>query len=317
MNELAQRTPVLIAAEINSIKEQTQRMFLLNSIEIGRRLVEVKSMLPHGDWGNWLEESVDYSQRTATNLMKIFEQYGDSQLSLFGSDAKSQALANLSYTQAVALLGVPQDDREKFIKDNDVENMSTRELQQAIKDKQELERQLKESEKRTKEIEDQAKKEQIAREKIENEYKKLEIQNKDHALIVQKLKSDLESAKTAGDDDEIERLQSSLNKTEGNLSESQKRIKDLERQLKEKPIDVPAIVEKVPEAIEQELADLREKVAKQSSNKTLAKFSFCFESIVSDFNDLLATLDQIEDTEITNKYKSAVKGLINKMSERL
>ena len=154
MNEIAMidknlsidRTPQLIAIEINSIKEQTRKIMLFNSIEIGKRLAEAKIMLGHGEWGEWLNKSVDYSQRTASNLMAIFEQYGSSQITLFCDNAKSQALANLSYTQAVALLGIPQDEREAFIEDHDIHNLSTRELQQAIKDKQELEAKLKEVE---------------------------------------------------------------------------------------------------------------------------------------------------------------------------
>ena len=154
MNEIAMtdknlsmdRTPQLIAVEINSIKEQTRKMVLFNSIEIGRRLTEAKIMIEHGEWGEWLEKYVDYSQRTASNLMRIFVEYGSSQISLFCDNAKSQALANLNYTQAVALMGIPQEDREAFIQERDIDGMSTRELQAAIKDNQELADKLKEVE---------------------------------------------------------------------------------------------------------------------------------------------------------------------------
>ncbi|MDF2790465.1 MAG: hypothetical protein K0S80_3566, partial [Neobacillus sp.] len=44
MTELLIRTPIMIATEINSIKEQTKKMLLVNSIEIGRRLVEAKTI---------------------------------------------------------------------------------------------------------------------------------------------------------------------------------------------------------------------------------------------------------------------------------
>ncbi|WLR54304.1 DUF3102 domain-containing protein [Mesobacillus subterraneus] len=205
MNLLAERTPVLIATEINSIKEQTRKMFLFNSIEIGRRLVEAKQMVPHGEWGSWLQDSVDYSQSTANNLMKIFEQYGADQLTLFGDNAKSQALGNLSYTQAVALLGIPDYEREDFIKENDIENMSTRELQQAIKEKQEMAKKLKEAEKKAEE-------EQKAKEKIEKELKKLEVQSKDHSLIVDKLKAELAAASDSGDEEGNYSFKESLNR---------------------------------------------------------------------------------------------------------
>ena len=62
------RTPEIVAAEINSIKEQTQNILLFNSIEIGRRLTEAKNMMEHGQFGKWLAEKVDYSQSTANNL---------------------------------------------------------------------------------------------------------------------------------------------------------------------------------------------------------------------------------------------------------
>ncbi|MDF2892513.1 MAG: hypothetical protein K0R80_2880, partial [Clostridia bacterium] len=43
------RSPELIAAEINNIKNQTRKMMLYNSIEIGRRLIEAKTLVAHGE----------------------------------------------------------------------------------------------------------------------------------------------------------------------------------------------------------------------------------------------------------------------------
>src|SRR5690554_982024 len=103
-NPIEVRSAVVIAAEINQIKDQTRKMVLFNAIEIGRRLVEAKQYVSHGEWGQWLQESVDFSQSTANNLMRIFEEYGSNQMALFGDNAKSEVLGNLSYTQAVALL---------------------------------------------------------------------------------------------------------------------------------------------------------------------------------------------------------------------
>ncbi|MBO0962362.1 DUF3102 domain-containing protein [Neobacillus sp. MM2021_6] len=309
MSELIVRTPIMIATEINSIKEQTKKMLLVNSIEIGRRLVEAKTIVPHGEWGKWLEESVDYSKSTANNLMKIFNQYGADQFSLFGSEAKSQALGNLSYTQAVALLGVPAEEREEFIQENDIDTMSTRELQQAIKEKQDVEKKLKEAEML-------AKKEKAAREKLAKEIQKMETQSNDHTLIVNKLKSDLEFAIAAGNTQEVDNLQSALNGKEKELSASLKKIKKLEHQLKEKPIEVQAVVEKVPAEIEQELADLRKRVGQQT-DKAVVKFSVCFETLVKGFGDLLGTLSDINGPEDQEKYKKAALGLINKMTEKL
>lgn len=134
MNEIiTARDADVIAAEINIIKAQTRKMLVTNAIEIGRRLVEAKSMVAPGRWGEYLERQVDYSQSTAENLMKLFREYGDNQESMFDSFPKSETFGKLSYTQALALLAVPADEREQFAEQNDVASMSTRELQEAIK----------------------------------------------------------------------------------------------------------------------------------------------------------------------------------------
>lgn len=131
-NSIAERTPLVIAAEINMIKHQTEQMVLNNFIEIGRRLKEAKDQLPHGEWGKWLKESVNFSVNRAEKLMRIYDAYGTSQTSFLNAGAQTQELPNLSYTQALILLGVPEEERTQFILDMDIESMSTRELQKAV-----------------------------------------------------------------------------------------------------------------------------------------------------------------------------------------
>ncbi|MGG0939195.1 DUF3102 domain-containing protein [Brevibacillus centrosporus] len=301
MSELMTRTADIIAAEINGIKEQTKTMVLLSSIEIGKRLVEAKSMVSHGSWGNWLQEHVDYSQSTANNLMKLYNEYG----------SNPQAFGNLSYTQAVALLAVPIEEREVFVTENKVEGMSTRELQKAIKEKQELEEKLRETE-------EQARKEREEREKLDQSYKALESKNKEHDELVRRLQRELENAKQSGDDEEVENLQRSLDQSKHELSQAKEKVKELEKQLNEKPIEVSAVVEKIPEEVQKELEDLRKKV-KQNDNKPVIKFTYCFETLVDGFKELLSALEEIKeaDPEEHEKYRNAVKGLMGKMSERI
>ena len=57
MSELVkERTPQVIAAEINSYKESGRRIRLTCVVEIGRRMPEAKALLPHGEWGKCLQE---------------------------------------------------------------------------------------------------------------------------------------------------------------------------------------------------------------------------------------------------------------------
>ena len=132
---ISERTPQIIAAEINSIKDQTGRMLLYSSVEIGRRLTEAKSMVNHGEWGKWLENSVSYSQSTANKLMRLFEEYGAKLTVGHQDSSNSESITNLSYTQAIILLGIPEEERESFIVENDVDGMSTRELKEAVRER--------------------------------------------------------------------------------------------------------------------------------------------------------------------------------------
>ncbi|NLI91889.1 MAG: DUF3102 domain-containing protein [Peptococcaceae bacterium] len=129
------RTPLMIAAEINAIKYQTGKILLANTIEIGRRLTEAKALLEYGEWGKWLEDEGSYSQKTAENLMRIYEAYGSKQPVSLNAGAQSPEIPNLSYTQAFILLGVPEEERAEFIAEMDVGSMSTRELQKAVKER--------------------------------------------------------------------------------------------------------------------------------------------------------------------------------------
>lgn len=116
------RTAEMIAVEINVIKGQTRDVILRSAIEIGKRLYEAKTIVPYGRWGEWLKENVDYSERTAQNLMKCFDEYGKN----------PQTLADMSYSQAVALLSLDGEQRSELMERVNVSELSTRELQSEI-----------------------------------------------------------------------------------------------------------------------------------------------------------------------------------------
>lgn len=122
-----------VTTEINTLVHQYRSLTLAYAVEVGRRLSEAKRLLPHGEWGTWLTERVSFSQRTANNLMRVFEEYADAQITLLGATVNSQTFANLPLSHAIKLLLVPADEREDFVAEQDVEHMSVRELDEAIK----------------------------------------------------------------------------------------------------------------------------------------------------------------------------------------
>lgn len=83
-------------------------------------------------------------------------------------------------------------------------------------------------------------------------------------------------------------------------------------QLKDKPVEVQEI-EKVPEEIEKELKQLREK---QSLGESANNFKIRFNIIQNDFNEIFRTLESMPD-DVQKKYKKALVVLVEKMEERL
>lgn len=164
MNELqTTRTLDMVAAEIRTFTAS----MLNNIIEIGRRMVEAKEMLPYGAFGKWIQENTGYSVSTANNFMRIYTEYGAAQGSLFGGETECQTFGKLSYTKALALLALPAGAREAFVESHDVDAMSTRQLQQAIRERDEARQEAEGTALRLQELEE-------ARDKIAEAYQAAE-----------------------------------------------------------------------------------------------------------------------------------------------
>lgn len=125
----------VVTAEIKSLCLEARHMMLIYAIEIGRRLVEAKDILPHGEWGDWLRNEVEFSQSTANKHMKLFEKFGARQISLLGAELNSETFTNLTYSQALKLISVPDEELEDFVKDNDIEHKSVREIERLVKER--------------------------------------------------------------------------------------------------------------------------------------------------------------------------------------
>lgn len=134
MSMITARDPDIIAAEINTVKKNVQQVMIAGALEIGGKLTEAKGMVPHGQWGDWLANKVNYSQSTANNLMKLYKEYGGNQQSLFDTWTNSEEFAKLDYTKHLALLALPFSERQDFVESNQVAEMSTRELERKIRE---------------------------------------------------------------------------------------------------------------------------------------------------------------------------------------
>ncbi|MFR4997599.1 DUF3102 domain-containing protein [Clostridium paraputrificum] len=301
MSGLTTRTPGLIAAEINKIKEDTKRILIYNSIEIGRKLTEAKEMLPHGEWGKWLKTEVDYSKTTANNLMKIFQEYGSEQINLLGDNLKSKTFGNLNYSQATLLLGVPAEEREKFVEENNVEEMSARELKKAIEELKKTEEEKEKALKAMEEAEQKAREESEARQALENafnsgaeERRKLEEEKENLLGTINGLERKINELNSIGKEISVT--------TEEVDQEIEERMNDLKQKLNEATKEKNKLEEKL-------------KSAEEGRTNSEVVYKIVFETIVANYNKLLETLGEIKkESEVAGvKYTNATKQFLEAM----
>lgn len=176
-------------------------------LTIGRCLIEAKDMLPHGEWLPWLNERVEFSERTARNFMRLAREW-----------TNRQTLADLGASKALTLLALPAEEREQFMEDHDVIDMSARQLEKAIRERDE-------ARKAAEEAKAEANTAEQARAKMAE----------DMALL---------NARLAGAREDRERALHDAAKLEEELAE-----------LKNRPVDVAVETVADPEALEKARAD--------------------------------------------------------------
>ena len=290
MSEALQQTRSLevIGAEIRALTSS----MLGNIIEIGRRMVEAKELLPHGEFGPWIKENTGYSHSTANNFMRLFEEYGARQQSLFGAEVEnSQTFGKLSYTKALALLALPsEEEREAFVETHDVEAMSTRELQQAIRERDEARSALAKSQEELKETAYELDLKIRAKAEADERIKELEarpvdvaVQEPDPEVIQERAEKIAQKAieeqakKAAAEIAAAKKAAAAERKTwtedkkavEAKLEEAKKKLRELEEKAGEEKTDGHALQEAMAE-----IERLKKQLAMSDADTTIAKVLF-------------------------------------------
>lgn len=333
------RTPSTIAAEIRFLDRQAATTCIQYIIEIGRRLVEAKAMVGDGNWLQYIREELNYERSTAQNYMKLYERFGTGQASMFGSFTETQTFGSLTYTKALALLQVPEEDLEEFAAEHDIESMSTRELKQAIKERDEAIRakedasQLAEDYRRERDanIEEAIKaderasqaEEQVVRltagmteaaDKLEakdEEMEKLRHQLKEAEERVSKAKEDLKKAKEEPD---IPKAMMDQLRAEAEADAAQKAMEKVAAQLDEADRQKKVAQEALQQA--QERLTIAQKEA-QMNSPGVAVFRSVFGAVQADFDRLLEALADVRkaDPETAVKLTGATRALLSKLAE--
>lgn len=329
MNDIqTQRTPDIIGAEIRGLTQQAKTMTLWFGIEIGRRLTEAKEMLEHGQWLAYLKEQTEFSRSSAGRLMTLYKEYGAAQTSLFGAEANYPTLNNLSISNALRLLAVPEDEREEFAAEHDVERMSARELDELIKQRDEAEKRAAKAEEQVQQAADGAAKadEQyqkakqelhLLREKLENaeaqksaaEKELSELRERPVEVAVEVDEKAVEEAVTAARAKNDAEWAEKMAKVKNELSEAGLKAEKLKAKIK-----------KAEEKAEEKAAELeRLKKSQTLNDPNTAVFKQIFEQVQEDFNKLHGSLLKVRasDPDTAQKLTAAVRALVDKMQGAL
>ena len=117
-----------LTMEVNLLAAQIAQ----NAVLIGRKLNEMKQLLPHGEFMPYIEANCGFKQRMANQFMRIAAEY------------TVETLPNgLGVSKVYELLALPSGEREEFIASHDAESMTVRQLREEIRrTKQDSEKQL-------------------------------------------------------------------------------------------------------------------------------------------------------------------------------
>ena len=297
----AQRDIKTVTTEIRTLHRQAQCMVLGYAIEIGRRLKEAKAMLDHGQWGPWLREEVDFSQSSANNFMRIFEEYGAQQVSLFG-DANSQALGNLPYTHALRLLALPAEERESFAEEHHAEELSTRELEKLIRERDEARRAEQDAQEKAAAAEEVAKGAEDARRDAlaaAERLKNAQAAEKDAKAAAKQAKAELKALREnpviPAEVLEKLRAEEAERAAETAQKETARRVAEAEKAAQESA--------RRAEQAERQLA---------AADPEVATFKAWFRAVQDDFARMQETHAQVTDQTKADKLRAAVRALLER-----
>lgn len=325
-------TPERLGVEIRELTRQAKAMTVYYAVEIGRRLTAAKQMVAHGGWADWISKNTEFSQTTATRMMRIFDEYGAAQIGIFGAEPNSSTLQNLSISNALRLLAVPEDEREEFAEAVDAENLSARELEKAIKERdaavkerenaqreanryslrtERAEKELQEAKEKAQELEDDL---EVARADRRQMIEELEaIKKRPVEVAVQRDEKAIRDAAAKAKADAAEELKRKMaewdrqaKKTEQEIERVRKEADSLRQQLADAKAKAEAADnDSEKERLSGEVEALRKKLAMADKDVTAA--GLYFGQWQQGYNQLTQAIGRIEDEAKAAKLRAAIR----------
>ena len=125
MNELKVKEEETRIKTLNGYVQQGQ-MFLFNAaqnlIQYGRVLCEAKPLIAHGEFGKWVSDNFSMSERSAQGYMAVWKRFGE-----------NAALNGVQFSSLQKMLSLPEGTEDRFAAENDLAQMTAREVEAAVK----------------------------------------------------------------------------------------------------------------------------------------------------------------------------------------
>ena len=323
MSNMITRSPATIADEINAIKTQTSGILAAalsytkrSCFEIGKRLEEAKSLVPHGEWGAWLEENFEYSESTAGNLMRIYREFGGEQIDMITGKSPAETFEGLSQSQLVELFALPRSERADFVEQHREEladgEMSIREMREEIRRLNETvkqqEKDIQDNDESYAELVQSLRDTKDRAEAYQTRIEELEIEKADllakeppkPEVVHEPTKAQIKEIKDKAAAEVEKKYQSDIEKLTADLAG-----KDAER-------------DAAVRAAEEEAAKkLRQMVGR--SDPHASRVSYAMEAIARAFSDINAEISAMEKEEpgsgarLKSRCESSLLSLVNKM----
>lgn len=299
-----------LTAEIQVYKQQAGACI----VEIGRRLIRAKELLPHGAWAGWLEEKVEFSERSAQNFMRVAKEYS----------SNPQPVADLGLAKALLLLQVPEEEREAFIEqphetadgEKTVAEMSKRELEKVIRERDEARSQI------------ESAREDAVKWKNAADATEILLSNAKQKLEAAKEKEKSLSAEMSQYSADLQKAEQKKAAAEQEQKALAERVRELEEAAKAEPISAEVmpdeetlakiraeVLAEQKEAIEAANARAAEAAAKleKAKNPAALRVNLCFEDVQAKIAVIESALHELrgDQPEVADKFCDVIAEFLN------
>lgn len=269
-------------------------------------------------FGDYVEKNKDYSfkERQAYTYIKAYEDLGERFL---------QSNAELGITKLSLLSKIPAYEREEFVKENDLPALSAKEVEELIKEKQDLGEQLSlicaDKEQTKKELTEQV----LSLKKEIEELKKAPVEvseqpSIDDEEIERRISSEVEQALSQEKEKQERALKLAKTRTDNELKKlTDKHRKELAEQ-KKATEDKDKIIEQLKaerQAADRQAAEQINKLKSKKPDEVKAALNVYFDEMQKSLQSFINKLNDLEDKEQKQVYKSGTIKWLNSVIGQL